>query len=88
MIQGLTNEDPFSDVTVVSGDELLDYQVHKFVLRKVYTNKSSTETEIGTTNSDHCQTDTFFIFYCHSLSQVQSIVGLKGGFGDSACLVY
>jgi len=35
MIQGLTNEDPFSDVTVVSGDELLDYQVHKFVLSAV-----------------------------------------------------
>ena len=28
MIQGLTNEDPFSDVTLVSGDEHLDYQVH------------------------------------------------------------
>ena len=35
MIQGLTNEDPFSDVTVVSGDEMLDYQVHKFVLSVV-----------------------------------------------------
>ena len=35
MIQGLTNEDPFSDVTVVSGDEMLDYQVHKFVLSAV-----------------------------------------------------
>ena len=35
MIQGLTNEDPFSDVTLVSGDELLDYQVHKFVLSAV-----------------------------------------------------
>ena len=35
MIQGLTNEDPFSDVTLVSGDEHLDYQVHKFVLSAV-----------------------------------------------------
>ena len=35
MIQGLTNNDPFSDVTVVSGDEMLDYQVHKFVLSAV-----------------------------------------------------
>ena len=35
MIQGLTNEDPFSDVTLVSGDELLDYQVHKLVLSTV-----------------------------------------------------
>ena len=31
----MTNEDPFSDVTLVSGDELLDYQVHKFVLSAV-----------------------------------------------------
>ena len=37
MIQGLTKEeeDPFSDVTIVSGDQRLDYQVHKFVLSAV-----------------------------------------------------
>jgi len=35
MMQGLTKEDNFTDVTIVSGDELLDYQVHKFVLSAV-----------------------------------------------------
>ena len=35
MIQGLSNEDDFSDVTLVSCDEQLDYQVHKFVLSAV-----------------------------------------------------
>merc|ERR1719300_2363517 len=31
MIQGMTKEDKFTDVTIVSGDEILDYQVHKFM---------------------------------------------------------
>ena len=35
MMQGLTQEDHFTDMTVVSGDEILDYQVHKFVLSAV-----------------------------------------------------
>ena len=35
MIKGLTLEDKFADLTIVSGDELLDYQVHKFVLSAV-----------------------------------------------------
>ena len=34
-MQELTKEDNFTDVTIVSGDELLDYQVHKFVLSAV-----------------------------------------------------
>ena len=35
MIQGMTKEDKFTDVTIVSGDEILDYQVHKFMLAAV-----------------------------------------------------
>ena len=35
MIQGMTKEDKFTDVTIVSGDEILDYQVHKFMLSAV-----------------------------------------------------
>ena len=35
MIQGMTKVDKFTDVTIVSGDEVLDYQVHKFMLGAV-----------------------------------------------------
>ena len=33
MIQGMTKEDKFTDVTIVSSDKILDYQVHNCVDR-------------------------------------------------------
>ena len=51
LLQGLRREDNFTDVTIVSGDELLDYQVHKFVLSAV----SPVLKEVLCNPHEHCR---------------------------------